>query len=181
MSPGYTELRIVVPVDQGHDFGAGVRSFAERAAHGGGDHGGPGFFTPRMVMQVCTASQTTATPCGLSSSSIMSAIWLVIRSCTCGRRANASTTRASLEMPTIFAVGNVGDVRLAEKRHQMMLAHREKRDVLDQHHLVVLFVELLRRLTRGSSSPCPKISSYIRATRSGVSRNPSRSMSSPIA
>src|ERR1017187_4749178 len=39
----------------------------------------PGFFTPRMVMQVCTASHTTATPSGLSSSLMISAIWLISR------------------------------------------------------------------------------------------------------
>src|SRR5579859_7320814 len=65
----------------------------------------PGFLTPRIVMQVCTASHTTATPSGLSSSLMMSAIWLVIRSWTCGRRANASTTRAIFEMPTICPLG----------------------------------------------------------------------------
>ena len=47
----------------------------------------PGFLTPRMVMQVCVASMMTAAPLASSFSISRSAIWLVSRSCTCGRRA----------------------------------------------------------------------------------------------
>ncbi len=40
-----------------------------------------------------------------------------------------------------LAVRNVGDVRLAEKRQHVMLAQRIDLDVLDDHHLLVFFLE----------------------------------------
>ena len=40
----------------------------------------PGFLTPRIVMQVCSASIITPQPCAWSLSMSMSAIWLVRRS-----------------------------------------------------------------------------------------------------
>ncbi len=40
-----------------------------------------------------------------------------------------------------LAVGHVGDVRLAEEGKQVMLAHGEELDVLDDDHLVVVDVE----------------------------------------
>ena len=73
-----------------------------------------------------------------SSCSIMSAIWPVIRSCTCGRRATSSTTRASLLRPGHAAVGDVGHVRHAAERQQVVLAHAGEADVADQHDFVVL-------------------------------------------
>jgi len=45
------------------------------------------FSMPRMRMQRCSASVTTATPRGSKCRSIVSAISVVIRSCTCSRRA----------------------------------------------------------------------------------------------
>ena len=62
----------------------------------------PGLRTPRMVMHKCSASITTTTPRGSSVSARASAIWLVIRSCTCGRRAYTSTSLASLDSPVIW-------------------------------------------------------------------------------
>src|ERR1700730_5221368 len=47
----------------------------------------PGLLTPRTDMQVCSASISTATPCGLSTSSIAGASWEVSRSWVCNRRA----------------------------------------------------------------------------------------------
>ena len=47
----------------------------------------PGLRTPRIDMHRCSASITTITPRGSRLATSASAIWLVIRSCTCGRRA----------------------------------------------------------------------------------------------
>ena len=47
----------------------------------------PGLRTPRMVMHRCSASTTTATPSAASASMMVSATWLVSRSCSWGRRA----------------------------------------------------------------------------------------------
>ena len=47
----------------------------------------PGVRTPRAVMQLCAASITTATPCGLKLSWMHRATSAVSRSCTCSRRA----------------------------------------------------------------------------------------------
>src|SRR5262249_15218746 len=60
----------------------------------------PGFFTPRMVMQRCSASMTTNT-CGVRMSTRASAISVVSRSCTWGRLANPSTIRASFDNPVM--------------------------------------------------------------------------------
>ncbi len=65
----------------------------------------PGLRTPRIVMQVCVASITTATPRAESSCITKSAIVYVIRSCTCGRRATTSTTRASFDSPITLPLG----------------------------------------------------------------------------
>ncbi len=65
----------------------------------------PGFWTPRIVIHKCDAEMTTATPAGSSVVMIASASWLVRRSCSCGRRANISTARASFERPTTRPFG----------------------------------------------------------------------------
>ena len=59
----------------------------------------PAFFTPRMLMHRCSASNTTMTPWGCSCSMSVSAICEVRRYCTCGRFANTSTRRASFDRP----------------------------------------------------------------------------------
>ena len=63
-------------------------SVAERAEETRG-HGrdAPGLLTPRTDMQVCSASISTATPCGLSTSSIAVATCEVRCSWVCSRRA----------------------------------------------------------------------------------------------
>ena len=48
-----------------------------------------------------------------------------------------STSRASLEMPTTPFDRIVGDVRLADERHHVVLAVRIERDVAHQHHVLV--------------------------------------------
>ena len=65
----------------------------------------PDFLTPRQVIQVWTASMTTATPLAASFSIRISATCDVSRSCTCGLLAKASTTRASLLIPTTLPSG----------------------------------------------------------------------------
>ena len=60
----------------------------------------PDLCTPRVVMHWCAASITTATPRGCSTSWMVLAIWAVSFSWICRRLAKASTTRASLLMPT---------------------------------------------------------------------------------
>ena len=47
----------------------------------------PGALTPRRVMQLCSASMTTPTPCGCSTSWMARAISAVIFSWICSRRA----------------------------------------------------------------------------------------------
>ncbi len=63
------------------------------------------FSTPRISMHMCRASTTTATPRGWSTSSRVWAIWVVSRSCTWRRRAYISTSRGSLDSPTILREG----------------------------------------------------------------------------
>ena len=62
----------------------------------------PGFFIPRIVMHICSASIITITPNGYSISIIAFATWVVNLSWSCGRLAYPSTTLASLLKPVIF-------------------------------------------------------------------------------
>src|SRR5699024_7936350 len=59
----------------------------------------PGFCTPRIDMHRCSASTTTIAPRGCRCVTSASAICVVRRSCTCGRRAKTSTSRASFDSP----------------------------------------------------------------------------------
>src|ERR1700759_4295934 len=61
----------------------------------------PGLRTPRMDMHRCSHSSTTITPRGSRIRIRASAIWQVIRSCTCGRLAYTSASLASLDRPVI--------------------------------------------------------------------------------
>src|SRR5438309_8370168 len=63
------------------------------------------FSTPRIIMQRCFASTTTATPEGCKQFMSDSAIWVVRFSWICKRRANTSTIRATLERPITFPFG----------------------------------------------------------------------------
>ena len=97
----------------------------------------PGLRMPRTVMQVCVASITTATPLASSSSSSRFAMVSVIRSCTWGRRATASTTRKFAQTDHA-AVRDIADVSLAHERQHVVLAHAIEADIAHQHDLVVL-------------------------------------------
>ena len=61
----------------------------------------PGLRTPRIDMQRCSASIITNAPRGASAWTIASAIWVVNRSCTCGRLAKPSTNRANFDKPVM--------------------------------------------------------------------------------
>ena len=61
----------------------------------------PGFWAPRIDMHMCSASIITSTPAGSSLSISASAICVVSRSCTCGRRAKPSTRRAIFDRPVM--------------------------------------------------------------------------------
>lgn len=76
---------------------------------------------------------------------------------------------------------DICNMRPADKRQKMVLAHGIHRYVA--HNDQFLVFSSLKSLTwrLGSSSSPEKISSYIRATRSGVSTRPSLSGSSPTA
>ena len=99
------------------------------------------FSTPRIIMQRCFASTTTATPAGCRAFISASAIWMVRCSWICRRRAKTSTIRATLESPITLPFGNIGDMRPADKRQQMMFAHRVKLDVFDQNDLARVGIE----------------------------------------
>ena len=63
------------------------------------------FWIPRMDMQRCWASMTTATPMGFRTSCRQSLICEVSRSCSWSRRAKHSTTLGILLSPTIVPLG----------------------------------------------------------------------------
>ena len=98
----------------------------------------------------------------------VSATCAVSRSCTCGRRAYTSTSRASLDRPVIrpSRSRDIADVGDSVEGQQVMLAARHHLDVAHQHHLVVLGLErggehLLgvdpqagEELSVGSGDPC---------------------------
>ena len=96
------------------------------------------FSTPRIDMQRCVPSITTATPSGATFSSI-----------TCGDLMrepllHLQPSREDIDQPRNLAeadhplLRDVGDVALAEERQQVMLAQAVEVDVLDDHHLAVI-------------------------------------------
>ena len=64
-----------------------------------------GLLTPRIVMQLCVPSITTATPLASSSFIRRSASSSVSRSCICGRLASTSITRGILDRPITLPLG----------------------------------------------------------------------------
>ncbi len=99
------------------------------------------FSTPRIIMQRCFASITTATPRGCSACISASAI------CVVRLFLDLQSTREHIHNPrdfgkaNDFSVGNISDVRLADKRKQMVLAHRIKLDVFDENDLARFRIE----------------------------------------
>ncbi len=99
----------------------------------------PGFLTPRMVMQRCSASMTTMTPFGRSALTIVSAMLVVRRSWTWSFLARTSTTRASLLMPVTRAPSGIyATCALPMNGSRVMLADGLERDVADEDDLVVV-------------------------------------------
>jgi hypothetical protein len=80
---------------------------------------------------------TTPTPCGSMAFWMASAICVVRRSWIWRRRENSFDEARYFAQADDFAVGNVGDVHLAEEGQQVVLAEAEHFDVLDDDHLVV--------------------------------------------
>ena len=100
----------------------------------------PGFFTPRIDMQRCSASITTSTPRG--ESTLGDGVGDLGRHALLDLQAPgvAVDQAGQLGQPGDAAVlgRDVGDVGLAQERHQVVLAQRGERDVAHHHHLVVL-------------------------------------------
>ena len=82
---------------------------------------------------------------------MVSAIWVVMRSCTCSRRAKDVDQAGQLRQardPAVVA-GDVAHVRLAHERDHVVLAQRGEGDVPHHHHLVVLGRERHREMAPG--------------------------------
>src|SRR5690606_30265635 len=86
------------------------------------------FCTPRIIMQRCCASITTATPRGLRVSLIAFMISTVRRSCTWSLLAYTSTTRASLLRPVIHPLGMYAMCALP-KKGRMWCSHMLKSSI----------------------------------------------------
>ena len=103
------------------------------------------FSTPRIAMQRCVASMTTATPSGRTLSAnglgdLRRQPFLHLQP----PREHVDEPRNLAEADDL-AVGNVGDVALAEERQQVMLAEAVEVDVPHDNHLVILDGERVRR------------------------------------
>ena len=96
------------------------------------------FSTPRIDMQRWVASMTTATPSGEIFSRIVSRD--LVRQPLLDLQAPAEhiDEPRNLAQADHAGTGNVGDVALAEKRQQVVLAQAVEVDVLDDHHLAVV-------------------------------------------
>ena len=93
------------------------------------------FSTPRIIMQRCLASMTTATPDGCSACMSASAICVVSCSWICKPAREDIDDARDFGKADHFSVGDIGHMRFADEREQMMLAHRIKLDVFDQNDL----------------------------------------------
>ena len=137
----------------------------------------------RIVMHRCSASITTNTPRGASAASIVSAISVVRRSCTCGRLARMSHDPRDLRQAG-DAPGPCSGCRRrarAAERQQVVLAQALERDVTDHDHLVEVGARDHGRDRRGvDPDALEDLCRYMSATRRGVSTTPARSGSSPI-
>ncbi len=99
----------------------------------------PAFFTPRIDMQKCSASMTTIEPRGLQ--------FVLHGFDDLGRHAFLDLESAGESLDearqlrqsrdATFGTGEVGDVRHAHERDEVMLAERREGDVANHHHLVV--------------------------------------------
>src|ERR1035437_9114617 len=100
----------------------------------------PGFLTPRMDMQRCSASTTTSTPLGASARSTASAIFGVIRPWDFqapGIAIHQTGEFGQSGNPSIVA-GDIGHVGSTHERHHVVLTQRCEGDISHHHHLVML-------------------------------------------
>ena len=106
----------------------------------------PGLRTPRIVMQECVASITTATP--FTSSSSISRLAIVLGHPLLHLRPvrDDFDDAGQLAQADDLAVRDVADVGHADERQQVVLAHAVEADVADEHHLVVLLGEELSQV-----------------------------------
>ena len=142
----------------------------------------PGLRTPRIDMHRCSASTTTMTPRGSRMRMSASAIWDVNRSCTWGALGVDVDEPGELGQPgqPALLAGDVARRAPPVERHQVVLAGGVQLDVADEDQLVVTDLERRRQhVLRLLEEPGEHLR-VGRATRAGVSRNPSRSGSSPI-
>ena len=96
------------------------------------------FSTPRIIMHMCWASITTATPGGVGHllnrfGDLPGEVFLDLQAT--GEHVDDAR---DLRQAEHFAGGDVGDVGLADEGQQVVLAQRIQLDVLDDHHLVVV-------------------------------------------
>ncbi len=96
------------------------------------------FSTPRIDMQRCEASITTATPerpdlLAERLGDLVGQPFLHLQAA----REDLDEAR-DLAQPDDAALRDVGDVASAEERQQVMLAETVEVDVLDDHHLVII-------------------------------------------
>ena len=85
---------------------------------------------------MCSASSITATPRGFKTSSIAVTTCEVRCSCVCRRRAKTSIKRGILERPTTRSTGKWRRAP-SRKRHHVVFAMRVKRDVANEHKVIV--------------------------------------------
>ena len=105
--------------------------------------GAPGLRMPRIAMHRCSASMTTITPRGFRTScqrvgDLAGQPLLHLR--PAGVDLDQPGQLGQPGDPAVLA-RDVADVRHAVEGHQVVLAGRVHRDVLDQHQLVVVLVE----------------------------------------
>ena len=140
------------------------------------------FSTPRIIMQRCFASMTTATPLGCRAvikrvGDLRGELLLDLQAA----REDIDDARDFRE-PDHFPVRDVSDMRFADKRQQMMFAHRVKLDVFDEHDLARIRME--DRLVDDLIQILPvAIGQKLKGPRraAGVFSKPSRCGSSPTA
>ena len=105
----FTDSLIIVAVFENlyirKKLGSGFFVVFESAQHLAGLHAGVGFLHTAHHRTHMHALTTTATPCGSKVFWMKSAIWVVICSWICKRRANISTMRGILLKPTTFPFG----------------------------------------------------------------------------
>ena len=125
------------PAHQGDEACLLGRIVAEESGELGRDGRAPGFSTPRNDIHMCSASSITATPRGLSTSSI------AVMICEFMMLLRLQPARIDVDQPRELGKSDhpldrqVGDMRPAEERHDVVLAMRIERDVAHQHEIVV--------------------------------------------